>query len=213
MNNLKLVQEKRGSRSLQHRSKVMLAAVVVVNFDWIDVRIRDLSRSGALIEGNLAIPVGTQVELKRNEHSIPGEVVWSSGNRCGVAFASKIVIEDWVGASLPAAKEQANLSVVGNKSATSLEPWRQSGPAARSLEAQLPRRVGEEIAFVQRLIETIAIDLISSPAGAHRHAGSIQSCRQARQLLGDLANILLAEDPVSAAQRVNAQGLKNRLLR
>ena len=89
MNNLKLVQEKRGSRGLQHRSKVMLTAVIVVDFDWIDARIRDLSKSGALLEGNIAIPVGTSVEIKRNEHSVPGEVVWSSGNRCGVAFASR----------------------------------------------------------------------------------------------------------------------------
>lgn len=213
MNNLKLIQEKRGSRSLQHRSKVMLAAVIVVDFDWIDVRIRDLSRSGALLEGNIAIPVGKSVEIKRNEHSVSGEVVWSSGNRCGVAFASKIVIEDWVGASLPAAKEPMSLSVVGENSTTCVEPGRQSGPAAQGLAAQLPRRVGEEIAYVQRLIEAIALDLSSSPAGAHRHASSLQSCRQARQLLGDLANVLLAEDNVQAAQRVSTQGLKNRLLR
>ena len=213
MNNFHLVQEKRGSRSLQHRSKVMLAAVIVVNFDWIDVRIRDLSRSGALIEGNLAIPVGTSVEVKRNEHSVPGEVVWSSGNRCGVAFATKIVIEDWVGASLPAAREPASLSIVGDNSTTSVDRLPASGPAAQRLEAILPRRVGEEIAYVQRLIETIVVDLNSSPAGAHRHAGSIQSCRQARQLLGDLANILLAEDPVGAAGRISTQALKNRLLR
>ena len=213
MNNLKLVEEKRGSRSLQHRSKVMLAAVVVVDFDWIDVRIRDLSRSGALLEGNIALPVGKSVEVKRNDHIVPGEVVWSSGNRCGVAFASKIVIEDWVGASLPAAKEPASLSIVGDSPMPSVDPLRASGPAAQRLEAQLPRRVGEEIAYVQRLIETIALDLTSSPAGTHRHAGSIQNCRQARQLLGDLANILLAEDPVGAAQKASSQGLKNRLLR
>jgi len=131
--------------------------------------------------------------------------------RSGVCV--KIVIEDWVGASLPAAKEPASLSIVCDNSAPSVAPGRQSGPAAEKLEAQLPRRVGEEIAYVQRLIETIAIDLNSSPAGAHRHAGSIQSCRQARQLLGELAQVLLAEDPVGAAQRVATQGLKNRLLR
>jgi len=213
MNNLKLVQVKQGSRSLQHRSKVMLAAVMVVNFDWIDVRIRDLSKSGALLEGNIAIPVGTKVEVRRNEHSVPGEVVWSSGNRCGVAFASKIVIEDWVGASLAAAREPAGLSIPDANSAASVAPWRQSGPGPQSLEAQLPRRVGEEIAYVQRLIETIATDLNSSPAGAQRHAGCIQSCCQARQLLGELAQILMAEDSVQAAQRVSTPGLKNRLLR
>ena len=213
MNNLKLVEEKRGSRSLQHRSKVMLAAVLVVDFDWIDVRIRDLSRSGALLEGNISVAIGKSVEIKRNEHSVLGEVVWSSGNRCGVAFATKIVIEDWVGASLPAAREPANLSIVGDNSTTSVDPSRASGPAAQRLEALLPRRVGEEIGYVQRLIETIAIDLTSSPGGTHRHSGSIQSCRQARQLLGELAQVLMAEDSVGAAQSLATQALKNRLLR
>lgn len=213
MINPKADQFQRDSRSLQHRSRVMLTAVMVDGLDWIDVRIRDLSKSGALLEGEMNIPSGRPVEIRRNEQTVAGEVVWCRGNRCGVKFASKIVIEDWAGASLPAAREQPTDEApkASTDSATPLQV--KAAPAVDSLEDKLPRRIGEEIAFVQRLIGMIASDIGSNPLIAHRHAGSIQSCRLAGKMLEELARVLMADERVRAAERISAEELRKRLLR
>lgn len=206
-------QFQRDSRSLQRRSKVMLTAVLVDGIDWVDVRVRDLSRSGALLEGEINIPAGRTVEIRRNEQAVSGEVVWCRSNRCGVKFASKIVIEDWAGASLPAATERPAGEAPDASTPSVIPSWLRAQPAAESLEDQLPRRIGEEIAFVQRLIDMVASDIGSNPLVAHRHSQSLQSCRLARKLLGELAQILTSDDRVSAAERIPTENLKKRLLR
>src|SRR5687768_12019581 len=80
-------------RSVQHRSRVMLAGTIVTSDFSAEVRIRNLSRSGALIEGDAMPEAGTIVEVLRNFHSVRAQVVWSKPKSCGVKFAEPVVIE------------------------------------------------------------------------------------------------------------------------
>ena len=273
----------------------MLSAVLVVGFDWIDVRIRDLSKSGALLEGQMTVPAGTSVEMRRNEQSMQAEVVWCRANRCGIRFAAPIVLEDWAGVPLheqrkipveqrpqaaPPAKPHpaapvhvppppaqfapapaqyapppqpyspppqfeaepqyeaqpqfaaAPIHAPASAPAPEYAPpphyarapspdmppaqyWQQPAvhPSDAGIEAQLPERIAEEIAFVQRIVQSIGRDIAANPLIARRHAGSLQNCRRADKLLGELAQILMAEDKLRAAARTATPELKNRLLR
>ena len=47
----------------------------------------------------------------------------------------------------------------------------------------------------------------------HRHAVSLQNCRNAASLLDDIARVLRADDRVQAAQGIRSAELKARLLR
>ena len=68
------------------RSSVLLAASLETGSGTIEVKLRNLSAEGALVEGkNLPIE-GTEVLFKRNDLVERGEIVWVDGNHAGVAF-------------------------------------------------------------------------------------------------------------------------------
>lgn len=50
-------------------------------------RVRNLSSGGMMVEGNPALQLGVKVTAElRGIGSVPGEVVWSSPQRAGIAF-------------------------------------------------------------------------------------------------------------------------------
>jgi hypothetical protein len=52
--------------------------------------LRDLSRKGALVECNVAPPVGAELVFIRAATSVPARVAWAVGNRVGLEFAYMI---------------------------------------------------------------------------------------------------------------------------
>jgi hypothetical protein len=201
-------------RSVQHRSRVMLAATIVIGGFPVEVRIRNLSRSGALIEGEVLPEAGASVTVVRNNDSARAEVAWSKPGRCGVKFENPIVIEDWVGSGIRApSPPPVGFRDADARPSAPLPAWLSTDRPVDGLEDRLPTRVGEELAYIQRLIDSVGRDLSSTPLVGRQHAGSVQTCRVASALLADLARVLLAEDRVRAAGRIAAPELKARLLR
>lgn len=78
-------QGRRGKRSL-----VLLAAKVRTPGGVIDVRLRNLSRSGALLEAERIPAVATQVTFERGETRVPARVAWVSEGRFGLEFLQQI---------------------------------------------------------------------------------------------------------------------------
>lgn len=74
------------SQRAARRSRVLLAAKLKTPFGEIDVRLRDLSRMGALIECQRQPPVGSEVVFMRGSVVIPARVAWSSTGRAGLEF-------------------------------------------------------------------------------------------------------------------------------
>lgn len=200
-------------RSVQQRSRVMLAATVIARDRSIDVRIRDLSRSGALVECDAALEVGSVVELLRNNNAVRAEIVWARAGRCGIKFENNVVIEEWVGVPARPVRPPEPSRRPDPAPAGLLPTWLVEDKSAGGLDERLSKRVGEELAYIGRLIETIGSDIGSNPAIAHRHSGSIQNCRLAKMLLSEIATVLLAEDRAKAAAGIRTPELKARLLR
>jgi hypothetical protein len=78
-----------GKRSAK-RNRVLLAARVTCGPVELDVRLRDLSRKGALIEGDSVPPTGQEVTFTRGSLSVPARVAWSAARRAGLEFAYPI---------------------------------------------------------------------------------------------------------------------------
>jgi len=70
----------------QRRSNVLLSAVLEANGRALEVKLRNLSADGALVEGD-SLPIeGAEIRFKRHELAIGGTVVWVRGNRAGLSF-------------------------------------------------------------------------------------------------------------------------------
>jgi hypothetical protein len=68
------------------RSSVLLAATLEAGRDALDVRLRNLSAEGALVEGENLPMEGSDVVFRRKDLVERGTVVWVSGKHAGIAF-------------------------------------------------------------------------------------------------------------------------------
>lgn len=72
------------------RLRVLLAAALDTEAGERAARIRNLSRTGALIEAEAALAVGERVTLRRGKTVAPADVVWAAGGRYGLHFVEPI---------------------------------------------------------------------------------------------------------------------------
>lgn len=207
------------------RKNIFLAASIVAGALKADVRIRNMSEGGAMIEGSVLPSTGCPLVLKRAEIEIGGMVVWSQAGRCGVRFDGLAYVDEWIaGKKLP---EKANFSS-GQRRVDAIQSALRSGQSpdtfdappdaalrsnTRSDQNQLARRIGEEIAAVHRLLNAVADALSDDPLILARHSGRLQGIQNASEILDHLTRVLQATDPEAEANAITIQALRSRLLR
>lgn len=86
------------------RSMVLLSARIRTTDGQIDVRLRNLSQTGALLEADDLPPVGSEVVFERGETIVPARVAWSKGRRFGIEFHTPIEESELLIHIRPAAK-------------------------------------------------------------------------------------------------------------
>ena len=68
------------------RSNVLMAATVEYDGALVKTRMRNLSKEGALVEGEGLPPIGQEVKFRKGDLNLSGNVAWRAGNRAGIAF-------------------------------------------------------------------------------------------------------------------------------
>lgn len=203
---------------MSRRKNLLLSAIIVVSGLPVTVRIRNLSDSGALLEGNSVPSPGTELVLKRGLVEASATVVWSDGHRCGVRFDSPICLPDWTECSPPglglAGQARVDAVQTAIRNGSDIEDAIDEAMAASNAGAQaVHARVSEELAYVQRMLEAIGDELASEMLVVHRHAKSLQQFDRLGQILGHLATVLRAEDQSEAVMQIGMQELRDRLSR
>jgi hypothetical protein len=74
----------------QRRSNVLMAAAIELSGMSLPVKLRNLSASGALVEGEHLPIEGSEIVFKRQELSVAARVAWAAGNRAGLSFAEPL---------------------------------------------------------------------------------------------------------------------------
>ena len=72
------------------RSLVLIAARLRTRVGDLDVRLRNLSCNGALLEADVPPPVGAEVVFERGETVAPARVAWEADCRFGIQFLQPI---------------------------------------------------------------------------------------------------------------------------
>lgn len=80
----------------ESRTHLFLVAILAVGAASTPVHIRNLSASGALIEGSALPAVGAVVSIRRAGLFVEGVLAWRSKNQAGVAFKSNILVSAWL---------------------------------------------------------------------------------------------------------------------
>ena len=201
------------------RTNLMLAATIEVGGRASAVRIRNLSDTGALIEGAVLLEKGEPLLVRRGELVISATVAWCGGGKCGVRFDRPIPVAEWTGGK-PRPLECTGLR--DQRRVDAIQADARGGPGAEPLAApsaaaalpeHLDKRLADELAYVQRLIESMGDELVSEPIVVRHHARALQNVDIASQILGYLAAIIVADDRAAAVEAVGMEDLRARLKR
>jgi hypothetical protein len=77
------------------RSSIYLAAALYFDSSASSVKVRNLSSTGALVEGMVVPSVGSSVRLVRHRLTVDALVVWSTDGRCGLRFSDSVDVQQW----------------------------------------------------------------------------------------------------------------------
>jgi hypothetical protein len=201
------------------RTNLLLSATI----DWdrlnSPVRIRNLSETGALLEGASFPAVGAGLVLRRLDLQIGATVMWCAGSRCGVKFEGTTCVAEWIAGSRSGSsvrRDQLRVdgiqAAIRSGSAAPPPPNRPSCDSA-DLGKALDGRLAEELAYVARLLQALGDELTDDPMVVQRHLRGLQNLDVGSQILGHVAAVLTSEDRASSVEAIGMEELRARLLR
>lgn len=120
------------------RTHLFLGAVLHSRAGSCPVHIRNISPTGALIEGSIIPDKGEPMVLKRARLQASATIVWKAGRKAGIAFASRIHVSDWT--SKPSNARQASVDgmIHAIRSGSPGHPGERSAvPPAEMLKSEL----------------------------------------------------------------------------
>lgn len=77
----------------QRRSNVLLTATIELSGRVLDVKLRNLSAEGALIDGEHLPVESSEIRFRKGELAVAGKVIWVSNNRAGIHFHTPLTPE------------------------------------------------------------------------------------------------------------------------
>ena len=178
------------------RTNTMLAAALEFGGERLDVFVRNLSVAGAMIEGRGELPSqGDSVVLNRSDFRVPATVMWRAHGRCGLSFARLIKVEDWIRRGKTGAGP-----VHQNRVDEIQRALRENRPLPVFAEteelvgaAAVGKRLGDEIGYAHRLVETVNEALLNDAYILGRYGVTLQQLDEAEQLLRKLYTNLSAD--------------------
>ena len=144
------------------------------------VKIRDLSPTGALIEGVQIPPVKSKVSLRRGILHTEGEIIWSRGGRAGMKFDAAVTVSHWLPGG-EALVEQERVDAIFHGTG-------QSELTAEPVTLLSHPVTAAEIKEVKAELETLADALAEDTDVLMRHSKQMQALDLAGQLLERLAD-------------------------
>jgi hypothetical protein len=201
------------------RTNLLLSATIDAGTLKASVRIRNLSETGALLEGAAFPKVGERLTLRRLTLEIDATVIWRSASRCGVKFEGQASVADWSSGTWSAPATGRDQSRVDRIQAAvragspAIMPIGGTNAAPEEIGGDLDGRVAEELEHLRRLLEKMGDELTDEPIVVQRHPKTVQSFDLACQILGHLAAVLAAENRNAAVDAIGMDDLRARLRR
>lgn len=144
------------------------------------IKIRNMSLSGALVEGDALPGVGEHLRLRRGELTVSGRIAWRDAGKAGLRFEQDVEVSRW----LPTAgggQQKVDRAFHDLKSGAA-EPA--PVPAAPSAA---PPTAREDALKVAEALDALADALSEDAAVVTKHASRLQSLDIASQFLRRLA--------------------------
>jgi hypothetical protein len=143
------------------------------------VKIRNMSASGALIEGASLPQAGESITLRRGDKAIAARIVWSEHGRAGLRFAGRATVRDWL-PSAQSGQQDVDEAFQAVKSGEVVE---------RMIAPTIGPFTSSDLRQLARAIDALADDLADDAAFISRHGTKLQALDVASQTLRKLASL------------------------
>ncbi len=178
MLSLKLLDHPDGNGRREQRTNMFVLAVVSSPSVSGQVKIRNMSPSGALIEGPALPAVGERLHLSRGASSIEGRVAWCASGKAGVRFDGSVAVSDWTPGANTA---QQRVDRVVEQAKAGAAP---SGEHEHSIP---PRLGASDLSRLARAVDALSDALADDPATVARFGAKLQTLDVVSQALRKLA--------------------------
>jgi hypothetical protein len=161
---------------VESRSNIFVMATMYAGGGSTPVRVRNMSRTGALVEAPALPAVGTSVRLSRGSLTVGGDIMWVSDGRAGLRFADSVTVTDWI----PLGKRGSGQQLIDEI----VHRARVSGPA-QPVPATV--EIADEMVQLRQMLERVAEELAFDPAVLTQHGPALQMIEAVVQGLSKLA--------------------------
>jgi len=194
------------ARSAQ-RESLYLAAALYCDGSPVPVKIRNMSASGALVEGVVLPGVGALVQLIRGALIVHALVAWTAEARCGLKFSGVVDVQQW--RAVPTNTEQQRVDEVVRLVKAGVVPL--PVPPLAHVGGHKNSEPGPELSGDLRraseLLDDLGAALATDSDVVMRHGAALQNLDIAMQVIAAVETIIAGgSDP-------NNDGLKLLALR
>ncbi|MCA1653983.1 MAG: PilZ domain-containing protein [Sphingomicrobium sp.] len=163
------------------RVSIFIAATLYLGHSSSPVRLRNVSRWGAMLQGNASPELDSIVGFGRGRLHATGRVMWADEGRFGVRFAHPICVEDWIAPPKNESQQLAdrlfvNRTILKGSANTIPAP---SLPTCNAVAANIPDDLGEAIELLTILEDRLAEDMTI----VGQHGEVLQNLDRALQIL------------------------------
>ena len=190
------------------RTSIFLSAHVSYEGGRIPVTLRDISSSGARLQGQVPTPVGSTLTLERGRLAAPAKLAWRTATSAGLKFDVPVTVEDWL-LDQAEGQDRVNRLIDRTRAGAADSPAKLKPPSPIILR----ERLIEEIGFAERLFEALGDSLADDPHVVARFGKQLQSLELGCKILQNVAYLLGHDDPRDAVDQVGLHEMKARLLR
>ncbi len=167
------------------RSNMFVTATLHLDGRSSPVRVRNMSRTGALVEVDAIPPERSRVRLERGSLSVRGEIVWRGENRAGIRFDAAVEVGNWLpSGSRPSHQQRVDEMIQACRDA----PAGGMGPAVVPATGQAGTI--HQLADLRDTLNAVAEELAGDTSIAMAHATALQKIDVAAQALGKLSALL-----------------------
>jgi hypothetical protein len=190
---------------LAPRASLYLAAVLSCDGTHTSVKIRNISSSGALLEGAQIPEVGSSAKLTRGNLSAEGFVAWATERKCGLKFSAPIKVQQWRASTLNT--EQARIDDIVRQLNAGIAPSSAADPNedfVRLQNTELSDHLGVALALLEALSEVIAGDAEM----VLRNGAELQKLDIAMQLIAAISLIMSGRSESVSDASARLSGLR-----
>lgn len=190
------------------RESLYLAAALYCDGSPVPVKIRNLSTSGALVEGGALPGVGSLVQLIRGSLIVHALIAWSAGSRCGLKFSGGVDVQLWRAAPINSEQQRVDEVVRLVKAGAVPLPV----PPLGKLDQRNPRpepraQLSGDMRRASDLLDHLGAVLASDPEVVVRYGPDLQNLDIAMQIIAAIETII-SDDSDARSDATKLIGLR-----